>query len=93
MCVSVFLYRKINVVFPPKIEAIVIEINLKKKKWLIIGSYNLHKNMMGDHLHSLGNYLNESCKIYGNFIIICDYNSATKEDAMQDFCIVYSFKM
>ena len=31
-------FRKIYVVFSPKIEAIVIEINLKKRKWLIIGS-------------------------------------------------------
>ena len=54
--------RKINVVFSPKIEAIAIEINLKKRKWMIIGSYNPHKNMIGDHLHSLGNCLNLSCR-------------------------------
>ena len=48
--------------------------------------------MIGDHLHSLGNYLNESCKRYENFIIIGDFNSETKEDAMQDFCSVYSLK-
>ena len=82
--------RNINVVFSPKIEAIVIEINLKKRKWLIIDSYNPYKNMIGDHLHSVGNYLNESCKRYENFIIIGDFNSETKEDAMQDFCSVYS---
>ena len=47
--------------------------------------------MIGDHLHSLGNYLNESCKRYENFIIIGDFNSETK-DAMQDFCSMYSLK-
>ena len=84
--------RKINVKFSPKIEAIVIEINLKKKKWLLIGSYNPHKNMIGDHLNCIGNYLNEASKRYENFIIIGDLNSETEDDAMQEFCSVYNFK-
>ena len=33
---------EIKVEFSTKIEAIVIEINLKKRKWLLIGSYNPH---------------------------------------------------
>ena len=44
--------RKINVEFSPSIEAFVIEIKLKKKKWQLICSYNPHKSMIEDHLKS-----------------------------------------
>ena len=38
--------RKIIVDFCPKIETMVIEINLKKRKWLLICSYNPHKSRL-----------------------------------------------
>ena len=50
--------REIKVEFSTKL----IEINLKKRKWLLIGSYNPHKNMIDDHLNSLTNCLNQLCK-------------------------------
>ena len=37
--------RRIHLDFSPNIEAIVIEINLKKRKWLLFGLYNPHKDM------------------------------------------------
>ena len=61
--------------FKPVLEAIVIEINLKKRKWLLIGSYNPHKDMIRSHLNSIGNKLNELCVKYENFILIADFNS------------------
>ena len=36
--------KRVNLEFLPKIEGIAIEVNLKKKKWLLISSYNPHKN-------------------------------------------------
>ena len=42
--------RAIDITFDPLIEALVIEINLKKKKWLLICSYNPHKSMIQNHL-------------------------------------------
>ena len=38
--------KKIIVNFDPLIEVLVIEINLKKRKCLLIGSYNPHKDMI-----------------------------------------------
>ena len=49
----------IPVNFMPKIEAIVLEINLKKRKWLLLGVYNPHKDMTITFLSSLGKILNE----------------------------------
>ena len=76
----------------PVIEAIVIEINLKKRKWLLIGSYNPHKDMIRSHLNSIGNKLNELYIKYENFILIGDFNSEMHEDAMNVFCATYNLK-
>ena len=46
--------RAIDITFTPLIEALVIEINLKKKRWLLICSYNPHKSMIPHHLYDLG---------------------------------------
>ena len=45
--------KKIIVDFDPLIEVIAIEINLKKRKWLRIGSYNPHKDTIQNHLNSI----------------------------------------
>ena len=45
--------KKLNINFYPKIEAFAIEINLKKKKWLLISSYNPHKSTSVMHLNSI----------------------------------------
>ena len=34
-----------------------IELNLQNTKWLLIRSYNAHKNVMKKHLAGLGEYL------------------------------------
>ena len=44
---------KLIVNFSPIIEAMVIEINLKNKRWLIFCSYNPHKSMVQNHLNSI----------------------------------------
>ena len=59
----------------PKIEAIVLEINLKKRKWLLLGTYNPRKDMTTTFLSSLGKELNELSLKYENIIILVDFNS------------------
>ena len=46
--------------------------------------------MIDNHLYHLVKHLNELCKIYGNLIRMVDYNSELSEDAMNEFCCVYS---
>ena len=79
-CRRLFLY------FIPKIEAIVIEINFRKSKWILIVSYNPHKDLIRNHLSSIGGKLNELCLKYENFILIGDFNSEMREEPMQVFC-------
>ena len=84
--------RRIHVNFMPKIEAIVIEINLKKRKWLLLGIYNPHKEMTKTFLASLSEKLNELYLKYDNIIILGDFNSEMCEDGMQIFCTTYNLK-
>ena len=46
--------------------------------------------MIDNHLDHLDNHLNEICKIFDNLILMGDYNSEMSEDAMNEFCCVYS---
>ena len=56
--------------FYPKIEAIVIEINFRKRKWLLFGFYTPHKDMISGHLESIGKQINMLCEKYENFMLV-----------------------
>ena len=62
--------------------AIVIEINFRKKKWILIGLYNPDKDMLQSHLSSISRRLNELCLEYETFILIGDFNSEICDEAM-----------
>ena len=81
-----------HVDFMPKIEAIVFEINLKKRKWLFLGIYNPHKDMTNTFVTSVGEKLNELSLKYENIIILGDFNSEMCEEVMQMFCNTFNFK-
>ena len=83
---AISLVKKVTI--NPAIEAIAIEINLKRK-WILIGSYNPHKEMIKNHLKIL---LDDLCLKYENFIIIGDLNSEMHEDPMNIFCTTYNLK-
>ena len=71
-------YKKIKLDFNPEIEVILIEINMKKRKWVLIGSYNP--------------LLNELSIKYDNFILIGDFNSEIHEEPLNIFCTTYNLK-
>ena len=74
------------------IKAMVIEINLKRQRWLIICSRNPHKFMINDHTKSIRMQLDKLHLQYEHFIIIGDLNSQICEDTMSEFCCVYNLK-
>ena len=84
--------RLLQVNLPTNVEAIVVEINLKKRKWLLISSYCPHKNLANNQLNSIGMMLNELCTKYENIIIMGDLNSEINEISMQNFCEIYNLK-
>ena len=74
------------------IEVLFIEINLRKKKWLLFCSYNPHKNLIVAHLREIQVALDVLSSKYENIIIIGDFNSEPKESAMIDFCQPYKME-
>ena len=50
------------------IEAMFVEINLRKKKWLLSCSYNPHKSEIMDHLNEIGKHLDSYSSKYDNYI-------------------------
>ena len=74
------------------IESFSIEINMRKRKWLLICTYNPNKNLISNHLKEIGKNLNNYSSKYDNFILFDDLNSEPTESAVRDFCEIYSRK-
>ena len=74
------------------LEGIFIEVNLRKKKWLIFGGYNNEKKHIGKYLLDLGRSLDSLIGKYDNLLLVGDFNSETSETCMSEFCDVYNLK-
>ena len=81
-----------NVDFDTGLEAMFIEINIRKAKWLINYSYNPHKADIKNHLKAIGKNLDSQSSKYDNFIALGDFNVEPTEIAMSNFMEVYNFK-
>ena len=46
--------------------------------------------MIQNHLYHLGKGLEELCNTYENLILMGDYNCVVAEEAMNEFCCIYS---
>ena len=74
------------------LEGIFIEINLRKKKWLLYGGYNNKKQNIAKYLCELGKLLDNFLSKYDNVLLVGDFNSETSESRMNEFCDVYDLK-
>ena len=74
------------------IESCSIEINIRKKKWLLVCTYSPNKNLILNHLKEIGKILDKYFSKYDHFILFSDLNSEPKESAVRDFCEIYSCK-
>ena len=74
------------------IETLLVEINLRKRKWLLNGSYNPNKSQISHHLECLNSLLDEHSKKYENFVFIGDFNVNTSDSSMKEFCSLNGLK-
>ena len=81
-----------NINFDNDIEAMFIEINLRKKIWLLSVSYNPHKALIGKHLEAVGKNLDLCSGRYENVIIMGDFNTEPTKSAMGEFMNIYNLK-
>ena len=69
---------------PDDTEGLFIEINLRKVKWLLFGTYHLHQQQ--DHFLKQVNFALDTCReIYDNFILVGDFNLNESDPAMSVF--------
>ena len=54
------------------IETLIVEINLRKRKWLLNGSYSSNESQISHHLECLNSLLDEHSKKYENYVFIGD---------------------
>ena len=65
------------------IESFSIEINIRKKKWLLVCTYNPNKNLISNHLKEIEKNLDNYSSKYDNFILLGDRNSEPTESAVE----------
>ena len=68
------------------IESICVEVNLRKRKGFLNGSYNPNKNFLSNHLGCLNRIIDEYSKLYYNFLFLGDFNAAVSEKCLEEFC-------
>ena len=74
------------------IEGLFVEINLRKKKWLLCCSYNPKKSLVCNHLKEIGNNLDLLSSKYDNYLLMGDFNAEPSEPVISDFCEIYNTK-
>ena len=74
------------------IETLLVEINLRKRKWLLNGSYNPNKSQISHHLECLNSLLDEHSKKYEKYVLIGDFNVNTSNSFMKEFCSLNGLK-
>ena len=67
-------------------ETLLIEINLRKRKWLLNGSHNPNKSQISHHLECLNRLLDEYSKKCENYVFIDDFNVNISDSYMKEFC-------
>ena len=73
-------------------EYFLVELNLRKQKWLIICNYNPHKTRIKGHLECISKEIDSHSSKYDNFLLLGDFNSEPTEEAMKSFCQIYNLK-
>ena len=69
-----------------------VEINLRKKKWLLNCSCNVQKSEIRKYLGAVGKNLDSYSSKYENFILFGDFNAEPTDNAIEEFMKVYNLK-
>ena len=66
--------------------------NLRKRKWLIIRTYNHHKTTISSYLKHASKEIDSLVSQYKNIIVLKDFNFETIEEPMSTFCHVHTLE-
>ena len=71
------------------IESFYVQLNFRKKKWLLIFLYNPKHSNRESHLDSLSKSIDSLSSKYDNFILLGDFNSCMEDSPMKAFGEIY----
>ena len=74
------------------LECIFIELNIFRRKWLVVCFYNHNKIQISNQLDILSNCLNRYLTDYDNVILLGYFNSEMIENPMIEFCENFNLK-
>ena len=74
------------------IERCSVEINLRKKRWLLCCSYTPKKLLISEHLNESDKKLDLLLSKFDNIMLIGDLNVEPTKAAVSDFCKIYNLK-
>lgn len=81
--------RPITCKFQNHAEYLLVEINLRKQKWLLCCVYNPHKQNLKKHLQYIEEELAKHSATYDNLLVIGDFNAEPSEIPLSDFAKMY----
>ena len=67
------------------IESVCFEVNLRKTKWFINGSFNPNKSFLSNHVECLNRIIDEYSKLYQNLFFSGDFNASLSEKCLEEF--------
>ena len=73
-------------------EGFFVEINLRKKKWLLSFSYNPTRKNIVNHLQNISTGLDQFSATYNNLILLGDFNVEPEKVNMLYFLNIYNLK-
>ena len=82
--------RKLSHKLPKNVEDILVEITIRKTKWLILGGYNPIKDNISYYLSQISKEIDQLLGNYENILMLGDFNSTVSEIDMKDFYEIYN---
>ena len=73
-------------------ETLIVEVNLRKRKWLLADSHNPNKSQISHYLECLNSLLDEYNKKYKKHVFIGDFNVNASDSSMKEFCNLNELK-
>ena len=78
--------------FSDNIEGIFIEINLRKSKWLLFGTYHPPSQNDNFYFNNIGRALDVYTQQYDKILLVGDFNAEEKEVILNNFMELYDLK-
>ena len=75
-----------------KVQWFFIELNLRRKKWLLFCSYNPKYSQISHHLKEISKDLDVLTSKYDNIILTGDFDAEPADTVVSDFCEIYNLK-